>query len=395
MSQLILVINAGSSSLKFSVFDWQTRKLVLSALAEKLAQTDATLSIKQGASKKQRIIARAEHQQMIECFLQILPEYSILLSQLVAVGHRVVHGGEFFSDSVVINQQVIEKIVQCSTLAPLHNPANLLGINCMSALLPDVQQVAVFDTAFHQSLDKKAYLYPIDYSLYQQHKIRRYGFHGTSFRYVSAQAATYLPLPADDQQMLIVHLGNGCSACALKNGQSVDTTMGLTPLEGLMMGTRSGDVDPGLHAYLAESLSWSIQKINSMLNKQSGLLGISGSSNDMRKLIELSDNGDQQATLAIEMFCFRISKQVAALSVSLTRIDALVFTGGIGENSPLIRSKVINALSLLGFKLDKQKNTQAAAAINVISQANTPALLVVNTNEEWQIAQDCIDLVQI
>lgn len=393
MSNNILVINCGSSSLKFSLVNSQTGNQPITGLAERLGDSDAILTIKENGQKQVIDIANGSHSQALDALLKQLDEKQ-QLSTIKAVGHRVVHGGENFTSSIIIDDKVLSAIESCNHLAPLHNPANLIGIKECQKLLNTVPHVAVFDTAFHQTMPESAYLYPIPYELYEQHGVRRYGFHGTSHRYVSAALAETLNKPLEELNLVSAHLGNGCSATAILKGKSVDTTMGLTPLEGLVMGTRSGDVDPSLHHFLCTQADMTIDEVNNLLNKKSGLLGLSGISNDMRTLDEASQKGDQRATLAINVFCYRLAKQIAALSVSLGRLDGLIFTGGIGENAASIREKVLNQLSVLGFQVDSTHNASAGKDQQglITSSGSTPAY-VVSTDEEWMIAKDTDALV--
>ena len=393
MSSNILVINCGSSSLKFSVVDSTSGLQPISGLAERLGDPEASITIKsldqdQQVNKHTINIANGQHDKALESILNHLNDANIL-ETIVAVGHRVVHGGEHFTASTVITNEVIEAIESCNHLAPLHNPANLIGIRESQALLNKVPHVAVFDTAFHQSMPESAYLYPVPYELYKEQGVRRYGFHGTSHRYVSMALAEKLKKPLDSLNLVSAHLGNGCSATAIKAGKSVDTTMGLTPLEGLVMGTRSGDVDPSLHHFLCSQMNMSIDEVNNMLNKKSGLLGLSGLSNDMRTLEEAYHAGNKQAQLAINVFCYRLAKQIAALAVPLGHLDGLIFTGGIGENSVFIREQVLSKLQILGFKLDQAKNKDAGKSDNgLITSTDSTAAYVVQTDEEWMIAKD-------
>ncbi len=389
MSSNILVINCGSSSLKFSVVNSDSGEQPISGLAERLGDEGALVTIKTAEGNKLTFdIPKGEHEQALSTILDFLQQQDLLTS-IQAVGHRVVHGGEHFTASTVIDEKVLDAIEGCNHLAPLHNPANLTGIRTSQKLLSQVPHVAVFDTAFHQTMPEQAYLYPIPYELYQQQGIRRYGFHGTSHRYVSMALAETLNKPLSELNLISAHLGNGCSAAAIQGGHSVDTTMGLTPLEGLVMGTRSGDVDPSLHHFLCTQMDMSIDEVNTLLNKKSGLLGLSGLSNDMRTLEEAANDGNQQAELAIQVFCYRLAKHIAALAIPLGRIDGLIFTGGIGENSVSIRKRVIAQLAVLGFQLDDQQNAVAGADQSglITQQSSTPAY-VVNTDEEWMIAKD-------
>jgi len=378
----VLVINCGSSSLKFALVDVSDGNVLRSGLAERLQTEQARLKLNLAGDAA---LPGATHEQALDRILRELGQVEIR-----AVGHRVVHGGEAFSESVLIDEAVIAQIRRCSELAPLHNPANLTGIEVTQRRFPELPQVAVFDTAFHQSLPRKAYLYAVPYEFYERYKTRRYGFHGTSHAFVAAEAARCLGAPLEQLQLITAHLGNGCSASAVKYGRSVDTTMGLTPLEGLVMGTRSGDVDPNLHEYLAGRTGQNLAQITATLNRQSGLLGLSGSSNDMRELERKASEGDERARLAIEVFCYRLAKAILGLAAGLDRVDALVFTGGIGENSAQVRQLTLSQLAILQPELDEERNrTHGAAAQGRISAARSRlTALVVKTNEELMIAQE-------
>ncbi len=389
----ILVINAGSSSVKFSLFDSEKSDLA-SGMAEKLGDLDASLGWSIGGDKKTLSLGQADHRIAIKDIISTLDSAKLLDNRLAAIGHRVVHGGEFFSSSVIITDQVLDHIVSCNHLAPLHNTANILGIQLLAEQFPDLPQVAVFDTAFHQTLPEHAYMYGLPYEYYQHHGVRRYGFHGTSHRYVSEEASRLLKKPYMESAMITAHLGNGCSATAILHGKSIDTTMGLTPLEGLLMGTRSGDIDPSIHEFLANQLGCSLRDVTDILNKKSGLLGISGMSNDMRTLCEAADNGDLRAQLAINVFCYRLARSIGALAVPLGKIDALVFTGGIGENAANIRAQVIKQLAIFNFVLDDNNNTQIRGGQQgIITQEQSTIAMVIATQEEWMIAQDTLDLL--
>ncbi|MFT7109860.1 MAG: acetate kinase [Psychrobacter glaciei] len=392
MQQNTLVINCGSSSLKFAVISPQTGHCVIEGLAERLDTEQATLGYSHLEQSHSVSLTANDHQGAIAAVIEQLTQHD-LLSTLTGVGHRVVHGGERFSESVIVNEEILALLEQLNPLAPLHNPVNILGIKAMFKLLPELTQVAVFDTAFHQTLPPHAYLYALPYEYYKNDGVRRYGFHGSSFRYVSQQAAKQLNKPLEESNLLIAHLGNGCSACAIKNGISVDTSMGLTPLEGLAMGTRSGDIDPSIIQFLADRMSLSLNQVMNILNKKSGLLGITGFSNDMREIQQAAEQGNERATLAIEIFAFRVARYLGALAVSLPSIDALVFTGGIGENDRLSRSLIIEHLAILGFELDGQLNKQNGDTMGKISSGDSTTALVIKTNEEWMIAQDTNKLV--
>ncbi len=382
----VLVINSGSSSLKFSIIDAATEEVRVQGIAEALGSADAALRISwPGKEKTTCPIPGAGHSQALAAIFDQIDG-----ADIGAVGHRVVHGGEAFSGSVPIDEKTLEVIRECVPLAPLHNPANLAGIEAARQKFPHLPHVAVFDTAFHQTMPRHAYLYAIPYALYEHHKVRRYGFHGTSHRFVSAEAAKWMGRDPADLQLITAHLGNGCSACAIMNGHSVDTSMGFTPLEGLVMGTRCGDLDPNLHEFLSKTLSKSLDEIIVLLNRESGLLGISGLSNDMRTLAEAAANGHQRALLAIEIFCYRLAKGLLALAAGLDRIDALVFTGGIGENSALVRVKTLSHLRILNPVIDPELNQNHGRQSRgrITRESSGLLAMVVPTNEELVIARE-------
>ena len=382
----ILVINCGSSSLKFSIIDPENGKAEIQGLAERLSSPDARVKTKfSGGEGHETSLPDAGHGEVLD---EILHEMGGL--KIVGVGHRVVHGGEKFNHSVEINAEVIQGIDDCRELAPLHNPANLTGIRAAMQKFSEVPHVAVFDTAFHQTMPPRAYLYAIPYELYEKYKARRYGFHGTSHRFVAGEAARLLGKPLEELHLITAHLGNGCSACAVREGSSSDTTMGLTPLEGLVMGTRSGDVDPNLHEFLAGRLDVDLAGVTNILNRESGLLGLSGLSNDMRTLVEAVNDGNARAEVAIEVFCYRLAKAILALSAALDRIDAVVFTGGIGENSAPVRARTLSNLRVLKAEVDETLNGQhgKSTAGRITSEKSGLLGLVVPTNEELVIARE-------
>ncbi|WP_213608302.1 acetate kinase [Pseudoalteromonas sp.] len=392
----VLVLNCGSSSLKFAIIDANTGNDIISGLAERLGADAPSIKYKfKGEKTTIKLSANQAHAHAINTLVDLIKDHN-LDEQLVAVGHRVVHGGEHFTQSVLIDENVIAGITQAATLAPLHGHANLLGISSAQASFKNLPQVAVFDTAFHQTMDEVAYLYALPYQLYRDVGIRRYGFHGTSHYYVAGQTATLLTLEIEKSNFISAHLGNGCSVCAIKNGKSVDTSMGLTPLEGLIMGTRCGDIDPGLFNFLTTQLDYTAQQIDDLLNQKSGLLGISELSNDCRTIEEAAMAGNQQALLALNMFCYRLAKQIAAYMVPLQQLDALIFTGGIGENSDIIREKVLSQLSFLGIHLDPQANLDARfGQAGLISTTDSRSKAVVMpTNEEWVIALDAANITK-
>lgn len=395
----ILVLNAGSSSLKFRLFESDKLILIASGLIERIAEAQSKLKLEvfnkpntQTIEQKTKI---ENHSQAIGLMSNMLKEYDCLdsLSELTAIGHRVVHGGELFSEPSLINKDVIAAIKKLSPLAPLHNPVNLMGIEIMLEQSPNTPQVAVFDTAFHQTLAKSAYLYALPYELYEKNQIRRYGFHGSSHSFVAKQAAEHLGKNQNDLNLISLHLGAGASASAIKAGKSIDTSMGMTPLEGLIMGTRSGDLDPAILIYLNTELGMSMAEIDKLLNKQSGLKGISGN-NDLRAIIEKAEQADQKSKIAIEMFAYRIKKYIGSYMAALGHTDALIFTGGIGENSTLIREMTTSGLEELGISLDKNKNLSVMGGIQEIqSDSSKIKILVVPTNEELEIAAQTLRVI--
>ena len=389
LASLVLVINCGSSSLKFSIFPHNDDAPLFSGLAEKLGLQDACITFKdvQGKTTTERLCEASHLCALKTLFAQL--EKRALLSHICAIGHRVAHGGSEFTQSVLLTESVIARIRALSALAPLHNPANLTGIDAAIALLPSLPQVAVFDTAFHQTLPAEAYTYAIPRMYQEQYQVRRYGFHGTSHRFIAAEAVARLNLDPADHGILIAHLGNGSSVCAVRNGQSVDTSMGMTPLEGLVMGTRSGDLDVGAAAYIAQVTGQSIDALYKMVNNESGLLGISGLSSDCRTLQEARSDGCPHATLAIDVMVHRLARHLGGHLASLHRFDALIFTGGIGENSALVRELTSQRLAVFGVRLDTAKNAQVfGGRQGVISLAGSPVVAVIPTNEEKMIAQD-------
>lgn len=390
---LVLVLNCGSSSIKFAIIDTVSSQKLFYGLVERIGAKDAGITWTISENKQQHALPEVHYHEALDFILELMRARKDLFTQICAVGHRVVHGGERFVESVIINNDVLAAIKDCQDLAPLHNPANILGIKAAKQAFPKLPHVAVFDTAFHQTMPQYAYLYAIPYDLYTKHQVRRYGFHGTSYRFVAARAAEFLEKPLEKCNLIVAHLGNGSSVCAILAGKSVDTSMGLTPIEGLVMGTRSGDVDPSIHAYLVDKLGYDIHKVNTMLNKESGLLGVSGINSDMRSLEAASKKGDKQASLAIDIYCYRLAKYIGAYAVVLGSFDALVFTGGIGENSACVRAKTLGWLSILNFTVDEKLNAEHGNnSMGVITTDVSSKALVINTNEELMIAQDAIGL---
>jgi len=386
----ILVLNCGSSSIKFAIFNMAKQDVLISGLAERLYEAQPTINWS-GQFKGDATINDQGHQAALDKLASLLDQWNIL-GTLTGIGHRVVHGGEAFSASTLLNDDNISALKMLNHLAPLHNPVNMLGIEACQKLLPKLPQVAVFDTAFHQSMPEHAYLYAVPQAWYQDHGVRKYGFHGTSYRYITGACAEQLNKPINELNILCAHLGNGCSASAILNGQSIDTSMGLTPLDGLIMGTRCGSIDPGLIEFMMKAENASIEDIMTSLNKKSGLLGLSGCSNDMRTLLAEEDSGNAQAKQAIDAFCYRIARELSALSASLPTVDALVFTGGIGEHAASIRQRIINFWPNSQIILDPKLNAQAGDDRGLISQAKSPKAMVIATNEELMIAQDCYEL---
>jgi acetate kinase len=389
----VLVLNCGSSSAKFAVIDPNASETYVSGIAQRLGSPEATLDWNRNGTRESCAIPGAGHDEALRAVVALLQRFG-LADGLVGVGHRVVHGGSKFSGSMAITPEVIAKIEECVPLGPLHNPPNLVGIRLAQVLFPGKPQVGVFDTAFHQTMPPVAYTYPVPYEWLETFGVRRYGFHGTSHRFVARQALRQAGLPADDHALVTAHLGNGSSCTAVLNGKSVDTTMGLTPLEGVMMGTRSGSVDPAIIGHVAGALKRPEKDVLDILNKKSGLLGVSGLSNDMRAIEEASAGGHERARLALDIFCYVLAKSIASLVVPLGRLDALVFTGGIGENSTTVRARVVGHLEFLGFTLDAAANAaHVRGQGGRITVETRPQALVVPTNEELMIAMDTAAVV--
>ena len=395
----ILVLNCGSSSVKYKLLDMTSKEVLGSGGVEKIGMKGSFL--KHTKQNGEKVILEGEvleHQLAIEYILGVLTseKHGCIknMEEIDAVGHRVVHGGEKFNSSVLITDDVIRNIEACIEIAPLHNPPNLAGINAISDLLPQVPQVAVFDTAFHQTMPDYAYMYGIPYSLYKKYGIRRYGFHGTSHRYVSKRACEFLGLDYKSTKIITAHIGNGGSITAIENGKSVDTSMGFTPVEGLMMGSRSGDVDLGVVTYLMEKEMISTGAATTLFNKHSGVLGVSGISSDMRDIENAIAEGNQRAKLALEMYEYRIKKYIGSYIAALGGADAVIFTGGVGENSDKVRAMVCENMEFLGIDFDAEKNKQVKGEESVISKAGSKVkIAVVPTNEEFMIASDALKIV--
>ncbi len=395
----IIVLNCGSSSIKYQLFDMPSAEVLAKGLVEKIGLKGSLIKHKRNDGAEVKLEGEIlDHQAGIEYVLGILvsEKYGSVksLEEIDAVGHRVVHGGEFFKGSIYITDEVIKALIQCIDLAPLHNPPNLEGISSITKLLPNVPQVGVFDTAFHQTMPEQNYLYGIPYSLYEKHKIRRYGFHGSSHRFVSLRAAEMLGKKYEDLKIITCHLGNGASLCAIKNGKSFDTSMGMTPIEGLMMGTRCGDIDAGALLHIMNSEEIDIVSANVLINKHSGVLGISGVSSDMRDVEDAAKEGHKRAQLALDMFYYRIKKYIGAYAAAMGGVDAIVFTGGIGENDVPGREAIMDGLEFLGAEFSKEANHGKRGKEVVISTPTSKVtVMVVPTNEELVIAQDTLEIV--
>ena len=395
----ILVLNCGSSSVKYKLFDMNSGEVLGSGGVEKIGMKGSFL--KHTRHDGQKVILEGEvleHQLAIEYILGVLTskKHGTIesLDEIDAVGHRVVHGGERFNSSVLITDEVIKKIEECIEIAPLHNPPNLAGIYAIQDLLPSVPQVAVFDTAFHQTMPDYAYMYGIPYTLYKKYGIRRYGFHGTSHRYVSKRACDFLNLNYVKTKIITAHIGNGASITAIENGKSVDTSMGFTPVEGLMMGTRSGDVDLGVVTYLMDKEMIGTSAASTLFNKHSGVLGVSGVSSDMRDIENAVAEGNERAILALAMYEYRIKKYIGAYAATLNGPDVIVFTGGVGENQTITRQRVCEGLSYLGIEIDKEKNKTRGEELVISTPNSKVTVVVIPTDEEYMIASDTLELIK-
>ena len=394
----ILVLNCGSSSIKYKLFDMTTKEVLAQGGIEKIGLVGSFLKLTLPNGEK-KILEKdiPEHTAGIEFILNTLvsPEYGAIksLDEINAVGHRMVHGGERFSESVLLNKEVLDAFIACNDLAPLHNPANLKGVNAVSAILPNVPQVGVFDTAFHQTMPDYAYMYAIPYELYEKYGVRRYGFHGTSHRYVSQRVCEFLGVDPKGKKIITCHIGNGGSISAIKDGKCIDTSMGLTPLEGLVMGTRSGDIDPAIMEFIAKKENLDIAGIMNVLNKKSGVEGVSGVSSDFRDLEAAAKAGNKRAELAIDVFAYRVAKYVGAYTAAMNGVDNIVFTAGIGENCALVRTKVCSYLGYLGITIDEEANGKRGEEIIISTPDSKVKVLVVPTNEELAIARETVALV--
>ena len=393
----VLVINCGSSSLKYQLINSDTEAVLAKGLCERIGIDGRLVYQKAGCDKEITEAAMPTHKEAIQMVLDALVNDKTgaikSLSEVNAVGHRIVHGGEKFASSVVITDEVLEAVAQCNDLAPLHNPANLIGINACKELMPGVPMVAVFDTAFHQTMPEKAYLYGLPYEYYENYKVRRYGFHGTSHSFVSKETARFLGMDLKNSKIIVCHLGNGASISAVKDGKCVDTSMGLTPLEGLVMGTRSGDIDPAIMEYIAKKEDLDIAGVMNVLNKKSGLEGISGLSSDFRDLTAGAKEGNKRAIAAIEVFCYRVAKYVGSYVAAMNGVDAIAFTAGIGENVGLVREKVCSYLGYLGITLDAEANAKSGDNCVISAADSKVKVAVIPTNEELAICRETVALV--
>lgn len=392
----VLVVNCGSSSLKYQLIDSETEAVSASGQCERIG-LDGIFSIKVNGEKKEQHIDLPDHAVAIKTVLDALvaPENGVLksLDEIQAVGHRVVHGGEKFAKSVLIDEDVIREIESCNDLAPLHNPANILGIRACQSVMPGVPNVAVFDTAFHQTMPAKAYLYGIPKKYYEEYGVRRYGFHGTSHGFVSGRVAELAGLDLENSRIIVCHIGSGASISAVVNGKSVDTSMGMTPLEGLVMGTRSGDLDPAIIEYICNKEGKTVGEVIQMLNKESGVLGISGVSNDYRDLVDAAQSGDQNAQNALEVMVYRVCKYVGAYYVAMGGADVIALTAGAGENNLEVREMIMNGLSALGIKLDPARNTERGKEMKISTDDSSIPVWVVPTNEELKIARETVEVL--
>ena len=392
----ILSVNAGSSSLKFQLLEMPSQDVITVGLVERIGFEDAVFNIKFNGEKTEKVLPILDHGVAVDLVLDALLELNIVSSyeEIVGIGHRVVHGGEKFNKSVVITPEVLAAIEALSDLAPLHNPANILGIKAFAEKLSHATSVAVFDTAFHQTMEEEAYLYPIKHDLYKKHGVRKYGFHGTSHQFVSERCAELLEKPLSETKIITVHIGNGGSISAVKGGRSIDTTMGFTPLAGLMMGTRSGDVDPAILPYIMEKENLTIDQAISILNKESGLLGVSGLSSDMRDIENAEKEGNEKAIVATKIFVKRITDFIGSYLVSLGGTDAIVFTAGIGENDARVRKAVMERLSFLGITVNEETNNTRGKEVLISTADSNVKVFVIPTNEELMIAKDTYAFVK-
>ena len=394
----VLVINCGSSSLKYQLIDMENESVLAKGLCERIGIEGSKLTHKPaGKDTYETVQPMPDHQVAVRIVLDALTdaEHGVIsdIAEIKAVGHRVLHAGQYYSDSIIVNEDVKRVVRECFDLGPLHNPANLIGIEACEAAMSGTPQVAVFDTAFHQTMPEKAYMYAIPYEYYEKYSIRKYGFHGTSHSFVSKRAAEFANLPLDNSKIIVCHLGNGASISAVHNGKCVDTSMGLTPLEGLVMGTRSGDLDPAVIQYIANKEGMDVNEVLNMLNKKSGLLGISGISSDFRDVQKAEKEGNHRAEVAIDAFVYRVAKYIGGYVAAMNGVDAIVFTAGVGENDGLVRGDICDYLGYLGVTIDAEKNKTRGEEIVISAEDSKVKVLVVPTNEELAIARETVALV--
>ncbi|RBP68282.1 acetate kinase [Alkalibaculum bacchi] len=394
----ILVINCGSSSLKYQLINMNNEEVIAKGLAEKIGLEDSIFShTPVGKDKVVKNGKLNDHQEALNLVMKSLVDENCgvikSLNEIDAVGHRIVHGGEFYSSSVLIDEKVIEAIEKCVELAPLHNPANILGITACQALLPGVPMVAVFDTAFHQTMPQEAYTYALPYEYYEKYKVRKYGFHGTSHKYVSGRAAHILDKPIEELKLVSCHLGNGASLTAVKYGESVDTTMGFTPLEGLAMGTRCGNIDPSIVTFLQDKENLTARDLDTIMNKKSGVLGISGVSSDFRDIENAGEGGNERAKLALAVFIYKVKTAIGSYVAAMNGVDAIIFTAGLGENSATSRKAICEGLTYLGLAIDDDKNGMRGEEIIISTPESKVKVIVIPTDEEMAIARDTKDII--
>lgn len=394
----ILVLNCGSSSLKYQLIDMENEEVLAKGICERIGQEGSVLTHKpEGKEKYVKETAMPDHQIAVQLVLDALmdAEHGVIahVDEIGAVGHRVLHGGQKYSQSIVVDEKVKEVIRECFPLGPLHNPANLIGIEACEKALPGTPNVAVFDTAFHQTMPKKAYMYAVPYEWYEKYGIRRYGFHGTSHAFVSARAIEFAGLDPENSRVIVCHLGNGSSVSAVLNGKCIDTSMGLTPLEGLPMGTRSGDIDPAIVQFVANKEGKTVDEMLNILNKKSGMIAVSGKSSDFRDLNDGMDAGDERCTLALELFSYKVAKYIGSYIAALHGVDAIVFTAGVGENDNIVRKMVIEYFDYMGIKLDEEENNKRGDDRYISTPDSSVKVMVIPTNEELRIARETLELV--
>ena len=394
----VLVINCGSSSLKYQVIDSESEKVLAKGLCERIGIDGRLVYQPAGSDKIKTEVAMPTHKEAVKLVLDALvnPENGVLksLDEIGAVGHRIVHGGEKFTESAVITDEMLKKVAERNELAPLHNPANIIGIKACRELMPGVPMVGVFDTAFHQTMPAKAYMYAVPYECYEKYGVRRYGFHGTSHSFVSKRAAEVAGIDLHNSKIIVAHLGNGASISAVLNGKSVDTSMGLSPLEGLVMGTRSGDIDPTAVEYIARKEGLDFDGVMNLLNKKSGVLGVSGVSSDFRDLLAAADEGNKRAKLAVDMFCYRVAKYIGAYTAAMNGVDLIAFTAGVGENNGFVRSQICDYLGFMGVQIDAKANEVAGEERKISTDDSKVLVYVIPTNEELAIARETVRLAK-